>query len=160
MLSLKSLIPPLFGRVGSNSTLSETYQFSLPYTGWFLLLWSCREEKAVQRLFKYKKHRIRHFFKVYHKEISNFFSASSLARFFTSVKGHCIKLFQYRSSFRDGFGGWQWSGRRRKCRRFWRTGEWNCSVRSQGVFLEGSVRPLPPCDRSSLLAEEVFCLIS
>ena len=28
------------------------------------------------------------------------------------------------------------------------------------LILEGSVRPLPPCDRSSLLAEEVFCLIS
>ena len=33
-------------------------------------------------------------------------------------------------------------------------------VRKSDVFLEGSVRPLPPCDRSSLLAEEVFCLIS
>ena len=33
-------------------------------------------------------------------------------------------------------------------------------VRKSEVFLEGSVRPLPPCDRSSLLAEEVFCLIS
>ena len=32
----------------------------------------------------------------------------------------------------------------------------DCSVRSlDGSFSEGSVQPLPPCDRSSLLAEEV-----
>lgn len=32
----------------------------------------------------------------------------------------------------------------------------NCAVCSQdGSFSEGSVQPLPPCDRSSLLAEEV-----
>ena len=32
----------------------------------------------------------------------------------------------------------------------------NCSVCSQdGSFSEGSVQPLPPCDRSSLLVEEV-----
>ena len=32
----------------------------------------------------------------------------------------------------------------------------SCPVRSQdGSFSEGSVQPLPPCDRSSLLAEEV-----
>ena len=28
-------------------------------------------------------------------------------------------------------------------------------VRKMVVFSEGSVQPLPPCDRSSLLAEEV-----
>ena len=32
----------------------------------------------------------------------------------------------------------------------------SCPVRSQnGSFSEGSVQPFPPCDRSSLLAEEV-----
>ena len=32
----------------------------------------------------------------------------------------------------------------------------SCPVHSQdGSFSEGSVQPLPPCDRSSLLAEEV-----
>ena len=125
----------LFGRVGSSSTPSDTYQFSLPYTGWFLLVWSCSEETTVQRLFKYKKHRIRHFFRIHHEEISDFFSVSSLARLFTSVKGHCVKLFQYRSSFRDGFSGWQWSGRRRKCGRFWRTGvKLFCSFASRKFF--------------------------
>ena len=84
----------------------------------------------------------------------------SLARLFTSMKGHGVKLFPHRSSLQlvladssdleddesvEDFGDLESESYLE-----------NCAVRSQDAsFSEGSVQPLLPSDRPSLLAEEV-----